>query len=73
MEQQQIKDAFQRVTSWLLSGKVLKPARSGAGVANWMHTFSPTFFGETLVTFSRDFTAIEPTIKTESNAEVPFI
>jgi hypothetical protein len=37
VEQQQIKDAFQRVTTWLLSAKVLKPARSGAGVANWMH------------------------------------
>jgi hypothetical protein len=36
-EQQQIKDAFQRVTTWLLSAKVLKPAKSGAGVANWMH------------------------------------
>ncbi len=31
-----------------------------SGVANWLHTFSPTFFGETLVTFSRDYTAIEP-------------
>jgi len=31
-----------------------------SGVANWTHTFSPTFFGETLVTFSRDYTAIEP-------------
>jgi hypothetical protein len=25
------------------------------GVANWTHTFSPTFFGETLVTVSRDY------------------
>jgi hypothetical protein len=31
-----------------------------SGVANWTHTFSPTFFGETLVTVSRDNTAIQP-------------
>ena len=31
-----------------------------SGVANWTHTFSPTFFGETLVTVSRDFTGIQP-------------
>jgi hypothetical protein len=32
----EIKNAFRRVTTWLLSDQVLKSARSGAGVANWM-------------------------------------
>src|SRR5450432_104019 len=31
-----------------------------SGVANWTHTFSPTFFSETLVTISRDFRGREP-------------
>lgn len=28
---------------------------SDSGVANWTHTFSPTFFSETLVTIARDY------------------
>lgn len=36
-----------------------------SGVANWTHTFSPTFFSESLVTVSRDFRGREPGTGTE--------
>ena len=29
--------------------------QNDSGVANWTHTFSPTFFTETLVTIARDY------------------
>lgn len=34
--------------------------QNDSGVANWTHTFSPTFFSESLVTISRDFRGLEP-------------
>ncbi len=34
--------------------------RNDSGVANWTHTFSPTFFAQTLVTISRDFNSLGP-------------
>jgi hypothetical protein len=35
-------------------------ANNNNAVANWTHTFSPTFFGETLITVARDFAARQP-------------
>ena len=40
-------------------------ARNDTGAANWTHTFSPTFFAQTLVTISRDFYGLEPGTGTE--------
>lgn len=34
--------------------------QNDSGAANWTHTFSPTFFTESLVTISRDFRGLEP-------------
>ncbi len=36
-----------------------------SGIANWTHTFSPTFFGETLVTVARDYRGQLPYTGTE--------
>jgi len=34
--------------------------QNDSGVANWTHTFSPTFFSETMVTVSRDYKTLFP-------------
>ena len=39
-----------------------------SGVANWTHTFSPTFFGETLITVARDYRGQLPFTGTEEIA-----
>jgi hypothetical protein len=43
-----------------LANIAVHAGQNDSGVANWTHTFSPTFFSESLVTVSRDFTAIQP-------------
>ena len=47
-------------TTDMLANIAVHAGQNDSGVANWTHNFSPTFFGETLVTVSRDYTAIEP-------------
>lgn len=41
---------------------------SDSGIANWTHNFSPTFFGETLVTVARDYRGQLPFTGTEEIA-----
>jgi len=47
-------------TTDMLANIAVHAGVNDSGVANWTHTFSPTFFSESLVTVSRDYTAIEP-------------
>ncbi len=47
-------------TTDMLANIAVHAGQNDSGVANWTHNFSPTFFGETLVTISRDYSAVEP-------------
>lgn len=51
------------------NGKI-EEQQSDSGVANWTHTFSPTFFGETLMSVSRDYLGTLPLVREDIASEL---